>query len=779
MWSMRHPLGAIPLLVSLLCGAMSFAIHAQAVDGLVPGPLTSEEFDRWLVRLDVSHEERIAAEAAHERYKAAYRRFRDDGISSAIREWEALWYGERDIEGAHAQSAESSSRLRNQLAALDRSLINELRAQWEGMRPADIDFLQLLRDRVHARFTFTQWMGQGNFVDLAALVRRGDLPAGELAAMEPVLEEYATDIFDLERRYADANSAWRIAVEKARRLHAFEDPNHPGEERLPDWALDEARTEVSLRLVSTELALRDANIRWARRLEAALPQSAQRRFREDVGQYLYLQAFDTRLLLLDELPVLVARHEIGEEGRLLGEECIARYHAENDELIASSIESIDAYHRMKVEQRLTGFEASAAPDLLERLLEFRRTQQELQDRLSTELTAIFDEHAPQRTTRYRRQPPDFLLSPATESEAAVLAVWYGLEGDAAALATHFWSDYRNRWEQFLIARWQPVVDEWMAVDIPHASVALHLQLATKLRDARIDCARELERLDGELIAVIEALSPASADVAAVTRAMHEWRSRQRINPDRTRQYSHNPPLPDLGDIIVRTVGDSSAGVLISVLELLHQPLLTLLQQRHYMLIDAELVRARERPERERTEADGQRWESGPGTPVYEAQQAIHKVEERYVDTTLIRLDRVMLELEPQQARRVQEAFLAAAYPSTWRQPETVRAYVKEAIELHAISANVRTTLLELSHEYEGAHADLQAELMKQPAGNNQTIFEIRAAVPWLDRPLQLRYRSLVFDRRELNATTLRRVRALLTAEQAAEWDAAAGAAAHE
>ena len=65
---------------AVLTSAVAFPDSAQETQGLISEPITSDLFNHAMSRLDLSWDQRLAAEYAHETYKEQWRLLRDSDL---------------------------------------------------------------------------------------------------------------------------------------------------------------------------------------------------------------------------------------------------------------------------------------------------------------------------------------------------------------------------------------------------------------------------------------------------------------------------------------------------------------------------------------------------------------------------------------------------------------------------------------------------------------------------------------------------------------------------
>lgn len=769
MWSMRHSLGAIPLLVSLLCGAMSFAIHAQAVDGLVPGPLTSEEFDRWLASLDLSHEERIAIEAAHERYKEAYRRFRDSEVSRAVSE----------IEPAQSNAAQSGEAARlqwqdalvSQLRAIDQRLFNELTAALAAHHLRSVDSFARISQRRYARdLSMERGVQVAEMPDLAKLVRTYEAASGQSRQFESLISECELAVVDLEQQYIEAHIAWRKQRDEAGAQHRQIGPD--GQSRIDRGVLEEADTHTWPKLAAAEQALRAENRQWAQRLEAMLAPSDQRLFRWDWLGAVYLDTLPPSRG--GWIPFVSAYRRAGEEmtaeGRAAADALADGFFAEMDDLVTRAIPLIDEYQQIRV---ASGRYWPDAPDHERSLQEISDSMSNVQNRWGEMLYATMREHRlPARAARLSGQP-SMCIRPASEPQMRWMTRVLHLTEQASEIAFHVFQDYLEEcWRMEERHRAAAGVLTTEQRGVPEERLA-H---ATRLRDARFAAAAELEEIDERLIEDLLALAP--GETGDFGELLRRERSRQRINIGEGWSASVEDGFPDVIEIARFIMLETPSIHVEETLAGAHDALAAVLGERHRLLCERSMISELDEMETERARRQGSEARRAHRR-TDELRDRLNGLERNFVGLSLDCAERIEQLLPGGRAQAFQESFLAAAYPSALGGSSSARGAAGRVLEVASLSPVQAEGVAEVLSDHDASMDWLTARLIAQPVGNRLTPFERQLATAVPDLPFHHRYRALDLDRRELNVTTLRRVRALLTAEQAAEWDAATRAAAPE
>jgi hypothetical protein len=746
---------ALALIVLVAAWGGTMCSSAQAVDGLVPSAITSEAFDRWVSRLGFNHAGRVAVEAAHERYKLSYRRFRDTEISEAVAEQEhrrpVTWEA----------TAPLREQLMESLRSLDARLMLDLQAALGPQHHPAIQALELVSIRRYARFgLYEAGSGEPGRPDLSRLAR------SQLETIDPRLDalllDYEAAVAPLEQEYRAAYDEWRRGRDEAMAVHGYEGPD--GGRRIAEEDLESADLNTFPRLIAAEEALRALNVEWAGVIERALPRDSQAPFHFESRSRLWVDALPpTQRPSIDVWGAYLHNVEaVDPEGRALLEDRFAKFLSEWDGLVEDARPLVDQYQALRLS---SGQREPHAPELARELERLANAFIDVQVKWGESIYAAAAQHRlPEHAARLSGQSSMFARPLSAEQFEWIIGL-LELDEPAAAVARHFYDEY-------LQTCWQiEQVKRDRAGSLPRSpppSPEDRLAHAVRMREARRNVFAELERLDRQLIRDLVALS--SREDREIEGIIAAERARERVNIGRGWSAEVELGMPDAVHIARRTlpeqaITDQIAGLMHGA----HEATLALLVERHRLACDAGVASAERAIIRDRAERLGGGGDHGGGSRD-SAIDSIELLARRFVDHSLRFVEEVREALPPPWDQRFHDAFLAAAYPHAYGVTDRAAASAKQALLLESLTAEQKRSIMEAIDQHAARWREI-ADGLKQAQISGRTVFTRSVDDIEMLPPFHERGGALLFDRTELAATTLRRVRALLTAEQAAEWDA--------
>ena len=741
---MCHGVGFITRMVAAIASLAALVAPAAAqVRQLdLPAPITSERFDEWVQWLDVSHEEHVAAEAAHERYKESWRRFRAAVI-------------DRALEEIYIETAQLEDRDRRPLPdAFDELVANVCRGQ-QGLEHALFSELRgLLSDdaaRIEQLELRREWDYIGNEYDLAGLARDLGLDADVMEEIEPLLMTARKEIVAAGRKVHSKIEHLRGAGARALR--------EAGYVELHDWPSEESTEQRRIREQSwdaNEPLIRDVErefetllIGWARRIEAALPQEARREYRMMWGTRLYDSVY---------LPIW---ESVGYRSREI-----------------ESRDDITAEQRQSVEQLKDEFLAaiaSAEEEMMEivdqmRLIPSRQDERwrplaqrrnELYKTIEAGARGLWEQMSKVVPRQYDHESDEgrALAARMARWELDLILDGLGFDDNARSIALEIFRVYSERCTVALRAATEEL-DGIRPGEFGNEVVA------DRKRAVRQDVQLMIARLDEQLIADLFALAPDSDGMDAFFR---EVRRANRCIPEShvsgRWRYRLVHPFEALA-----TAGLSNDSVRAAIMEARHFALTirTLVEKRHALLMDYShrLVLAQEARDREVA-----RGNETAGVRMKPWEDEVEQLDIQFTDICLRAHAIVETSLPPVEAHRYVESWRKLAYPSLAGGPD-VSAEVEAALGLRGLSDEERFSILSVLEDHWSDRESCFHQCIRWTPEIQLTEYE-RMAERSLPRvgtfsqgTVQAKYDAI-----EAAATTLRSVRALLTAEQAAEWDA--------
>ena len=189
------------MLTACLVAAVVFCAAragAQETYGLLAGPIASGEFNHAMTRLDLRWDQRLAAEAAHERYKTRWQALRDNeilGFTSAMREMQQSGMAMPSMDQIK-DILDRRKTIRKRIIDIERALFDSLGEIVADERQRTmLERTRLLRERQRYEASLMAGMVDSNHADLVLIIEDElDLSPEVHAALDETLQRYERSV---------------------------------------------------------------------------------------------------------------------------------------------------------------------------------------------------------------------------------------------------------------------------------------------------------------------------------------------------------------------------------------------------------------------------------------------------------------------------------------------------------------------------------------------------------------------------------------------------------
>lgn len=212
----------LALLVSILATFAPQTAQAQGTSGQLPDPMPTTELNR-LLKLYVKPDQAQMAtiETLHDDYRAQFRALRESEIEKFLGEMQALQGGGVPSKQKVMEFTRKYEHINGKIAELDDNLFEAIATLMGDDHRVSVKRAKDARAR--ARYA-TGLLGQmpgmgGKSVDVSAMVLESDLPAAELASLQPELISYEEHLTSTTKEMGGASLKMMVemvdAIEKA------------------------------------------------------------------------------------------------------------------------------------------------------------------------------------------------------------------------------------------------------------------------------------------------------------------------------------------------------------------------------------------------------------------------------------------------------------------------------------------------------------------------------------------------------------------------------------
>ncbi|MCP3904503.1 MAG: hypothetical protein GY715_12820 [Planctomycetes bacterium] len=818
-----------PLIFMLiaLAAAPAPAAFAQGTGNTLPDPITGANLTIYAQRLELSPQQRLAIDAPHETYLAAFAELREREIEKFLGDSSNLmrrfWSSPDSREVRSALN--DYDRLRGRIKALDEQLFGEIQVFLSEDQIELMPIVRQRRERTRMRSGLSRAATSANAAsrtDLSVILDGIEVPPPARRAVEPLVNEYERRLTAGMRKVTTEARRMIIDVVKQLEDHMAEESNS----RRRQWSfIAEIWSEEAKDVNDAAADISDLNWRSLRDIAQLLPAEPAVLVRRAYLARAYSELGVSKTQALDRYD-LALRTRLDDD--LRGSILAARtdFRGRNDRIVD---EMVEITRRQRRESTLGGFggRRQASPETKERLGALGTRRSEVMAEAAALLVALLGEErvaalgddsaapadgagtagaaigsgvaAGARATAANaaphllgtKAPPDpgeryvgpdpFLPGPITAEEMKWYATLATMDGGDVAVLETLHDGYLERWEELSAGTVEAVTEAASRI----ARRSRRDPEATPTTTDDVDRAYDLRRramssirsLDDAFFADVEIAilgDDASEDSLRLRRARdrivyrHGSTSSGRMQRWRSTQRSRTGREAQIDLVLLAIDGlldTAGRAKAAPALSEYERDLAETLKERYELRV--ERARTSDRLRVEYAGQRGGRARSAYSTALADASAQISKrlaaVDERLTDLNRAGLAALAEALSPADSERVRARYRAAVHPEVYDDPRAVEPAFLAVFDLADLSDEQRVTVGEIFAEYRGTYGSVCSS-MTDVLDEEQ----IRGQGPerW-QRQAERRNRfdKLRFDRDELNDKTLRRLRAALTEEQ--------------
>jgi len=804
----------VPLLIGLLLAAMvlmTAPAGAQGTSGAFAGPISSRQLMRYAQRLKLSDQQRQALESIHDEYKRQFRVLRDGEIAAFLEEQQSAQGGIPKREAVDA-ALEDLDRLRTKIKAMDERFFDRLLPILAEGQQAVVPRIRMARER--QRYENPQvaaMFGRGE-VDLSEIFLDLDLPPAAIEAADPMIAQYERRLTTLMGKQAKALIYMTVDMMDALEERGFVDVSQEelmGDPELLRRLVDEMQIiwrELNVEVAEIAADIGKLNRRTCKNVAAVLPEAAARRLRNEYYRQSYRQL--APLVGLSEQNWMTGALELddlSDEQRQALAAAAGDYQSRVDRLLDDGIELVEGYWRDFSPFELDQEKASAFQSELGKLLTKARD-------LESETTAALEQMLGKEALAEIRQAAATVGSRQT----APAADEAGAAGEPATAQAEQPEEFLWSGDRFLPPRIgrldingyaeklgfdQGLRDVLSALHADYAEQFEQLEIIKELRQANqalwrrdpetgvmtpptAEMIEEIYQLRRQAIETITEVDGAFFDSLATVAGKDRKDRVDRLRRDRLRrtfagsatgQYTIGRDRSSEAGIDVAAVA-ASRGLsanemksLDSILDAYRDSTIPAFRQRLEAQLNMQQVSDRWAAEVQAAVAEDitavvalqQRYQSimeEPTAALEEAEAAIIALNRRT-------LDEVLGKLSGESARSVRQAYDRAAFPTIFEDAAAVDRQLAASMGLDDLTLDQRGRLEELAASYRPEYERLSRAMCEQlgPSSANVVGFDAEDFRQW--QAQQQKMARLRYDRNELNARAINRLKAILTEDQ--------------
>jgi len=814
---MRNLLLAFALLLVVV--VMPRSVHAQGTSDQLPDPVSTRELGQWLDRfVRAAPEQWESIDRFHEEYKTEFAALRETEIEKYLKDTKAI-QGGMPQKKAMEQWVSESRRLRTRIRSLDTKLFDQIQTSLTDAQMSDFPRVRMARERASSRNP----MGFAAFgmmpADLSELAADLGLSLEQWKSLDPILVPYETQLTKRLAEGLESTNTMMLDMMKALEERGFTEMTE--EEMMVDpekmkavmETVQKVFGEISRKGRESAFELAQINRRTQRTLAETLGGEPGRKLRGEFVTRSYPQlGFQTDG---DRwLRAAMRLRAISDDQRSQLRTVLDSFHREDDRLVDSMMEEFDeeaknrspfdfnsgdveAMQKKAAERQekrsaisttaVAGGRAIIGEELTEKIAKMMLPEGENEEDFLPEGGGAATELAADQADAEagRSFSGDMFTPPSID--VATVAGWsrrLGLDPGQKAVLESLHSDYLTAWTESVEPRIgainEAMTNVWSAENAEesdnrdrNARIAVREAAVDAAYTARNAALAEVRRVDGAfLVDVLAALATEEQDrVIALfslqraldsTTGMLGWSG---LQENREHQVNVVKLVDDtLGEAPERAEADSillaNAGDLQPAAAALHNAMIE--NQRTMEKLSARMQASRGEDDATGMTGMIEYREAMRGS----AAKAREAVDRQRAAVRKV-LDEIAATLSKEQAAELRREYGHEAFPEVYTDRRSAATILQTSRALGGLSEAQTVELDVIEAEYLGAYDGLSERMVEiQRDGASSAVMGMESAdwKGWQDR--RERMDRLRFERSELSAKTVRRLKAVLTEEQA-------------
>lgn len=797
------------MVVGLLLASAPGA-SAQGTEGFIADPISSATFNKYIDRLELGPTQQIAAEQFHEQYKNRYRELREGPIQDMIDEMREISAGGFEIptkdmvEDLLKARASTMSKVEN----VDEELFDQIQTLLRAEQLPKLDRVRRAREREYCQMGIQMSdMGQGyRNLNLVEVVDQLQLSADQEAAIEPAVVEYEIDVNRALRVLQDKSFGMFVDLfDELERMGIDVEAIRDNPEQAQQAMRAFAEAMQNVRKKTAEAADRYDSVteEYHERIRRELPAPYDEAFHRIVRRRVYDDVYPDHSSAERAFQESLELDDLSSQQRAAVELLRDQFVNEHERVCDRMVEAVDA---QRVAQRERAFDFQFNNDSWEKHREtmeaLRNERTEVNERYMVELKSRLSEELYTKVSSFRGPAEsehvrgsgggrdleivaagqarsamttavnassfgglDFYMPhPISEGQFNTIAARLQLGPDQKTIAELNYEDYFDKYKTVIEEEVMPAMRA-VSEDAMNEQGGMSIEGIERQNALRRQYLQQFTELDNTFIDSLNTVL--NDEQRERLEAVKRSRTRQRYS---MRQFQNWQGALDLAAVV------DGLGLDAEAFDRVHEPLaeyeeklLPLLEERFDIVMERELShhRARRKWEELRAQADDgnvdwRQYQELFSAMEQQAQENAAKIKTLNEDA----YHAISAYLPYRAGRQFQDRYRREMYPSVYPDPEDALPVIDDAMSVPGLTdeqlAQLDTIRMEHIEQHDGYSNDL-IDLYEQDQIDWSTADE-EVRTGWWER--RQRIDRIEYERTELSATNLRRVRVVLTPEQA-------------
>lgn len=806
------------LFIIIAALAPAFLLHhsalAQGTSGTLPDPISTQELMRYGDRLHLSNQQRQAASALHDEYKQQFRALREGEIAQFLSEVRSTETGTMPSRKAVEDIFKRMSALTRKIEAVDNSLFDKMQNLLTEEQQALMPRVRQARERARFSAQRMMWMGGAQQVDLSELLMEIDIADAERQTVDGLMAQYESALTSQMNRLYQATTRTMMDMFDALEQMGMADADMEDPESMEKFgqAMQQVWGDITKKSMELTGDIAELNRKTCKSVGDLLPAEAARSLRNSfysrsypeagfvfgTGEGMFLSAMKfTELTDEQKTAIIATRDELRSKLDPLGQEMIDllderrntmspfEYDQEYWEKYQKKVGALQMSVNEAQQAAVTSLRAILGPELAEKVagIDTPDKQKKAMAALSVtepaaeEIEPGVDVSAEESDAPQAWGGDQFLPPAITQRELAEYVRMLGLGPEQEAVIEDLHTQYNEAFARFNAT-------ELKTLQTAQQSMWQYDQETNKSTPPTNDAIDHIYQLRSRaLLAALAVDNQFFDDVAAAVLAENQADRLDRVKNARARMVHNRSQY---------YVGVAYGGSAESSIDLSRLVRSLRLSDADLAVIDAGLADYEEKA----TEAFRQRYEAALGTnraqekwnaeamaaqaeggngmaiaSRYQATMGAAQTKLREACDGISQLNRKTVDdlataLPSTAAQTLRSAFNRKAFPEIFNDPGNADSSLQSASRLGDVTEEQRRMINDFAAEFHPAYMSLCDQMVLASDGASAYFGASFTQDDWKEwQERQELLSKLTFDRNELCARTVRKLRTIMTEPQ--------------
>lgn len=383
------------LSVIILLGGFAPRALAQGTSGSVPDPISSRDLQKYVQRLELDSDQRLAVAELHQQYLAEFRELRENEIQAFVDRMTAL---ETDMMPEAKVVKELLDRRRRVMSLIEETDKRFLESIEDLLTRDQLPLLEsVARSRAKTRLSDSEFSFGGTApVDLGEILDELDLSDEEKALVADARVQYEIASLNAVREVHDLTMTTILRLLEKLEDMGFDQSSMEDPAQMAGMfeAMQTAMQEVSGDAVKAGQRLKDLTRRSADEIAELLPPAPGKRMRQAYMEAAYPEVYPDRSAASPYLDAALGLQDLDDSLRRSVTDLTERYHDAHDRLCKSMVQLVD-----ERDEAMSGLDMEAWSSFWEKSQELEQQRDTLNEETKEALAELLSTESYEQVVR--------------------------------------------------------------------------------------------------------------------------------------------------------------------------------------------------------------------------------------------------------------------------------------------------------------------------------------------------------------------------------------------